>query len=228
MKVETKIAGVLDRLRRRPRDVRAALELTLAPEAWKEALHREAQATLWALAKQTEWPQVPAFLNTMMVFGVGAGGPGFVARMTDPLPPALLLEDFAQARGIQKTGTGPTLFSDFLVQFDALLEEGVATEKRKDRRDWSKSDQEIAAVRRYSAALDQARNQKLRRQLWDQLLHDLARDPVRKRPHRREPRAVKRRPKPYPLLNQPRHKFVEISHRSRYWKGRPRNYRDLN
>ena len=86
----------------------------------------------------------------------------------------------------------------------------------------------VDAVRRYSAALDQARNQKMRRQLWNQLLHDLARDLVRKRPHRREPRAVKRRPKPYPLLNQPRHKFVEISHRSRYWKGRPRNYRDLN
>jgi len=26
----------------------------------------------------------------------------------------------------------------------------------------------------------------------------------------------------------PRRKFVEISHRSRYWKGRPRNYRGLN
>jgi len=30
------------------------------------------------------------------------------------------------------------------------------------------------------------------------------------------------------LLNQPRRRFIEISHRSRYWKGRPRNYRDLN
>ena len=86
----------------------------------------------------------------------------------------------------------------------------------------------VDAVRQYSEALGQARNQKMRRQLWDQLLFDLARDLVRRRPNRREPRAVKRRPKPYPLLNQPRHKFVEISHRSRYWKGRPRHYRDLN
>lgn len=38
------------------------------------------------------------------------------------------------------------------------------------------------------------------------------------RPFRREPRAVKRRPKPYPLLNTPRHEFVEIPHRSRYRK----------
>jgi hypothetical protein len=38
------------------------------------------------------------------------------------------------------------------------------------------------------------------------------------RPGRREPRAVKRRPKPFPLLNKPRHEFVEIPHRSRYRK----------
>jgi hypothetical protein len=32
----------------------------------------------------------------------------------------------------------------------------------------------------------------------------------------------------HPLLNKPRRCFQEISHRSRYWKGRPRNYRGLN
>jgi len=84
------------------------------------------------------------------------------------------------------------------------------------------------ALRQYSAAIAQARSQKLRQQLWDDLLFNLARDLVPARPNRREPRAVKRRPKAYPLLNQPRRRFIEISHRSRYWKGRPRNYRDLN
>ena len=86
----------------------------------------------------------------------------------------------------------------------------------------------VDALRQYSAAIAQARNRKLRNQLWDDLLLNLAHDLVPLRPGRREPRAVKRRPKPYPLLNQPRNKFVEISHRSRYWKGRPRNYRGLN
>ena len=86
----------------------------------------------------------------------------------------------------------------------------------------------VDAVRQYSAALAQARSQKLRHQLWDDLLWNLARDRVRHRPGRTEPRAVKRRPKPYPLLNQPRRRFQEISHRSRYWKGRPRQYRGLN
>lgn len=86
----------------------------------------------------------------------------------------------------------------------------------------------VDALRQYSAAIARARNRKMRRQLWDDLLLNLARDLVPLRPNRQEPRAVKHRPKPYPLLNQPRRKFVEISHRSRYWKGRPRNYRGLN
>jgi len=86
----------------------------------------------------------------------------------------------------------------------------------------------LDALRQYSNAIGQARNRKLRRQLWEDLLLNLARDLVRRRPNRTEPRAVKHRPKPYPLLNQPRQRFVEISHRSDYWKGRPRNYRRLN
>ena len=38
------------------------------------------------------------------------------------------------------------------------------------------------------------------------------------RPFRREPRAVKRRPKPYQLLTEHRSKFIEIQHRGRYRK----------
>jgi len=86
----------------------------------------------------------------------------------------------------------------------------------------------LDALRQYSAAIARARNRKMRRQLWDDLLLNLARDLLPLRPNRQEPRAVKRRPKAYPVLNQPRRKFVEIAHRSRYWKGRPRNYRNLN
>lgn len=84
------------------------------------------------------------------------------------------------------------------------------------------------ALRQYSMAIAQARNRKIRKQLWQDLLLNLARDLIPKRPGRQEPRAVKRRPKPYPLLTRPRRRFVEISHRNRYWKGRPRNYRMLN
>lgn len=86
----------------------------------------------------------------------------------------------------------------------------------------------LDALRQYSTAISQARNKKIRQQLWGDLLLNLARDVVRYRPGRHEPRALKRRQKPFPLLNQPRSLFVEIPHRSRYWKGRPRNFRSLN
>jgi hypothetical protein len=86
----------------------------------------------------------------------------------------------------------------------------------------------LDALRQFSDVISRAPNRKLRRQLWDELLLALARDLVPLRPNRTEPRAVKRRPNPFPLLNKPRRKFVEISHRSRYWKERPRNYRGLN
>lgn len=39
---------------------------------------------------------------------------------------------------------------------------------------------------------------------------------LRKRPS--QPRAVKQRPKPYPLLNKPRHDYMETFHRNRYHK----------
>ncbi len=84
------------------------------------------------------------------------------------------------------------------------------------------------AVRQFSAALAQARNRKLRCALWEDLLRAVAQDPVPWRPGSSEPRAVKRRPKPYPLLNRPRGKLVELPHRNRRWKGGPAKYRGAN
>jgi len=55
-----------------------------------------------------------------------------------------------------------------------------------------------------------------------ELLEVIARDEVPDRAGRREPRAVKRRPKAFPLLNKPRDKFKEIVHRNRHWKSNPR------
>jgi len=76
----------------------------------------------------------------------------------------------------------------------------------------------VDASRQYSLAIAQAHSQKKQRQLVGELLRVLAQDQVPDRPGRREPRAVKRRPKPYPLLNRPRHQFKEIPHRNRYRK----------
>ena len=83
----------------------------------------------------------------------------------------------------------------------------------------------IDATRQFSIAIVQARSKREQRQLINELVAVLARDEVPVRPGRREPRAVKRRPKPFPLLTEPRHLFKEIRHRNRYWKNNPRNAR---
>lgn len=64
-------------------------------------------------------------------------------------------------------------------------------------------------LRHFASAMAQAKSAKKRQQLWEDLLRSLAEDLVPERPGRREPRAVKRRPKPYPRLNRPRHLFRE-------------------
>lgn len=58
----------------------------------------------------------------------------------------------------------------------------------------------------------------MRRFLWTRLLEYLAGDSLPHRPGRIEPRARKRRPKNYQLLNKPRHDFKEIQHRNKYKK----------
>jgi hypothetical protein len=86
----------------------------------------------------------------------------------------------------------------------------------------------LDALRQYSAVLAQAPTHRLKRKLWQDLLRTLACDRVPLRPGRTEPRAVKRRPKPYPLLNRPRRKFVELPHRNSRWHGGPRKFQGLN
>ncbi|MCW5559885.1 MAG: IS4 family transposase [Verrucomicrobiae bacterium] len=67
----------------------------------------------------------------------------------------------------------------------------------------------LAGARRTAEALLQARTRRQRRELYDPLLQIIAEDAVRERPGRREPRAVKRRPKPYPLLTRHRRHFTQ-------------------
>ena len=80
----------------------------------------------------------------------------------------------------------------------------------------------VDSVRQFGTAIAQARSRKKQKQLLDKLLEVIARDLLPERFGRYEPRAVKRRPKPYPLLNHPRKHFKEIPHRNRYWKNHPR------
>lgn len=74
----------------------------------------------------------------------------------------------------------------------------------------------IQALRQWEPHLNQA---KTRRQEQDRLIHllydSIAAKIIPERPGRHEPRAVKRRPKPYQLLTAPRHEMKEIQHRGK-------------
>jgi len=76
----------------------------------------------------------------------------------------------------------------------------------------------LATARRYGEAFLQARSRERRQKLMNDLFAVLAADLVPDRPGRREPRAVKRRPKPYPRLMNDRHRWLEIPHQNRYYK----------
>ena len=76
----------------------------------------------------------------------------------------------------------------------------------------------VDSVRQFSLAIAQARSKRKQHRLILELLQVIARDQVPERPHRLEPRAVKRRPKPYDRLNRPRHRMKEIPHRNHYCK----------
>ena len=75
----------------------------------------------------------------------------------------------------------------------------------------------VDAVRQFAPAFHGDRSNARRRQIWRELIRTITRDLVPLRPHRQEPRAVKRRPKAYQLLNKPRHHFNEVPHRCRYY-----------
>lgn len=75
----------------------------------------------------------------------------------------------------------------------------------------------LSAARRFGEALLQTRSKRKRARLFEELFCVLAADLVPERPGRREPRAVKRRPKPYPRLMSNRHRFREIPHQNRYY-----------
>jgi hypothetical protein len=111
----------------------------------------------------------------------------------------------------------------FFIAYNAIrclmVQAGAINDVELDRMSFKGT---VDSVRQFSLALAQARSKRKQQQLIIDLLETIARDEVPDRPGRVEPRAVKRRPKAFPLLNKPRHQFQDIAHRNRYWKSNPR------
>lgn len=79
----------------------------------------------------------------------------------------------------------------------------------------------VDAARSFHQAMRVACSGRHARRLYRRLLEILARDLVPLRPGRHEPRAVKRRPKPYSRLTKPRHCYREVPHRGKRVQKRP-------
>ena len=76
----------------------------------------------------------------------------------------------------------------------------------------------IATIRQWASVVPALRSARQRRDMLQACLGYIAQDVLPLRPDRVEPRARKRRPKNYQLLNKPRQQFKEIHHRNRYAK----------
>lgn len=74
----------------------------------------------------------------------------------------------------------------------------------------------IQALRQWEPLFSRTSDPREQRRLLVALRSSIAGHLVSYRPGRREPRCVKRRPKPFALLTAPRHQMIEIPHRGRY------------
>ena len=86
----------------------------------------------------------------------------------------------------------------------------------------------IDSLRQFSKVMAQASGRRRQDQLWNDLLETIASDLVRLRPGRREPRAIKRRPKPFPRLIVARDQFKDPIRYHRWLKQQQNNKKSKN
>lgn len=142
MKLESNIAGVIDRLERLKRSVPVAVERAVAPANWLDEARAIAERTLLAIAQPKERVFIADFVRTITA-EVFEGG--FALRMKSPFPPMQTLGQMqALGQAVDPRDLYQNLFLGQLQEFEELLTEWVATEKDKGRKDAGKTDEEIA------------------------------------------------------------------------------------
>ncbi len=111
-----------------------------------------------------------------------------------------------------------TPFFFFLIAYNCIrsLIQGVADKQKVDPHQVSFKGS-IQALRQWEPYLNQTHISRQKQHDLIQLLYEsIAGKIIPFRPGRREPRAVKRRPKKYQLLIAHRHEMMEVKHRSKY------------
>lgn len=147
MQFVTNAGKVRDRLAwLRDRGIPAAVRQATAPAPWVPAAREEAERVLNAIATEEQRRFIPDFVRTVSAalltegFVLNARKP-FLAPVREPVTVASA--GAAQA-AISPFDRGMSLFQKSAEEFEQMVVEWVETVKHKDRRDWGKTDEEIA------------------------------------------------------------------------------------
>lgn len=161
--IESNIDRVIERTQKIKRDIPLAMEQALAPNLWLARARLVALRTLLALARSEERKFIHSFVNTVSADIIGSA---LSLKMHSPFAEdsadrvldnaraaaaALTPKEIVQTRGL-------SLFMQPVEDFEAMILEWVQGDsatgqdlpypdelaKRKDARDWGKTDEEVA------------------------------------------------------------------------------------
>lgn len=131
----------------------------------------------------------------------------------------LFIDDLKTSLGmdILRTKSPAMIYRELLMHVISynLLRALIAQSDEPDRVSFKGS---LDRINKWIPVISGTSSRKERARMIEDMLETTAEDLVIERPGRREPRLVKRRPKPFGLMTKPRGEAMEIAHRSRYKK----------
>jgi hypothetical protein len=131
----------------------------------------------------------------------------------------LFIDDLKTSLGMDvlRTKSPAMIYRELLMHVISynLLRAVIAQADEPDRVSFKGS---LDRINKWIPVISGTGSRKERRRMIEDMLETTAEDLVIGRPGRREPRLVKRRPKPFGLMTNPRGEGMEIAHRSRYKK----------
>lgn len=154
MKIESNIAQVLERVKHLPGRIDAAVTQACQPSTWIDEARELAVRVLQGMATPDQIPAALLLAETITAV-MAAGERGFVLRLAAPRSKlATLLEQAQLARAGTNKIDPRDLFGAQIAAFETLVLEWVETPeeeggKRRDARDWGKTDEEIAHLISY-------------------------------------------------------------------------------
>jgi hypothetical protein len=154
MLIDSNISGVIRQVEQLQAAIPAAMQRALHPDLWEADARALAQRTLLAISEPSERRFIALFVDTLTVTLLQPNG--FSLGLRSPFPELRnTLFDAQNARAVlNPADLSSNLFLGQVQRFDDLIRQWVETPedqggKRRDARDWGKSDAEIAQLISY-------------------------------------------------------------------------------